>query len=244
MIDLIDPEVPDDTEDFNWFECPILSRRDMLSVIGRCKDLDGRAVNLFRNALTATPRSALVDHYVGPNLYRPGAYYIYTTPDASRYKYRNWRPDVTAFAAEHRTVIACGLFSNPLAWIDPSDLRPSERAYNAGFAVYTIEFDTLPLDGQLAMIWSGKLKRLDAELRQHRDYRGYEVVYSGGKSLHFHICFDLRHLKRDLCIAGNSSYRENWIRDLPDCLLRPAYAMNWDRLVTLAIRANSSPTGP
>ena len=55
-------------------------------------------------------------------------------------------------------------------------------------------------------------------------------MYSGNKSLHFHFCFDLRHLKRDLAVSGNSSYRDNWTRDLPDNLLRPAYAVSWDRL--------------
>src|SRR5207302_10252908 len=55
-----------------------------------------------------------------------------------------------------------------------------------------------------------------------------EVVYSGGKSLHFHFCFDLRHLKHNLAVGGNSSYRDNWTRDVPDCLLRPAYAASWD----------------
>jgi hypothetical protein len=128
---------------------------------------------------------------------------------------------VTAVAVEHQTIAVCGLFSNPLAWIVDTDLLPSERTFNAGFTVYTIEFDSLPLDEQLRIIWSGRLKRIDAELRRYRDYRGYEVVYSGGKSLHFDFCFDLRHLKRNLIVAGNSSYRDNWSRDLPDCLLRP-----------------------
>ena len=48
----------------------------------------------------------------------------------------------------------------------------------------------------------------------------------------FHFCFDLRHLKRDLAVSGNSSYRDNWTRDLPDNLLRPAYAVSWDRLAS------------
>ena len=233
MIDLIEPEALDHPIDFDWFACPMLSRAGMLTATEQCKDLDRRAVNLFRNALKGKPRSGLLEHYIGPNLYEPGAYYIYTTPDPNRYRFKNWRPDVTAFAAANETVIGCGLFSNPLAWITEADLLPSERTYNAGFSIYTIESDSMPLDDQLRIIWSGKLKRIDAELRRFRDYRGYEVVYSGGKSLHFHFCFDLRHLKRDLCMTGNSSYRDNWTRELPDCLLRPAHAANWDRLVTL-----------
>jgi hypothetical protein len=200
----------EDHTDPDWFECPILPRADMLAVIERRRQLDGRSLNLFRNALERKPRSDLLEHYIVPNLYRPGEHYIYTTPDANQYRFRNWRPELTAAAVECQTLAACALFSNPLAWIDETDLRPSERTYNAGFTVYTIESDQIPLDDQLQIIWSGKLKRIDADLRRYRDYRGYEVVYSGGKSLHF------------------------WTRDLPDLLLRPAYAANWDRLAPSA----------
>jgi hypothetical protein len=227
--DIVEPDEPD----VDWFDCPVLSRSAMLALVEQCRDLDGRGVNLFGNALKLPPRSGLLEHYVGPNLYQPGSHYMYTTPDPDRYRYTNWRPEVTAVAVEHQTIEVCGLFSNPLTWIVDTDLRPSERTYNAGFTIYTIEFDSLPLDNQLGIIWSGKLKRIDAELRRYRDYRGYEVIYSGGKSLHFDFCFDLRHLKRNLIVAANSSYRENWSRDLPDCLLRPAYAANWERLAGL-----------
>jgi hypothetical protein len=122
------------------------------------------------------------------------------------------------------------VFSNTLSWIDEANLLPGERTRNAGFAVYTFEPNSDALDDQLRIIYSGQLRQIDADLRRYRDYRGYEVVYSGNKSLHFHFCFDLRHLKRDLAVTGNSSYRDNWTRDLPDNLLRPAYAVSWDRL--------------
>lgn len=224
--DIVEPDGPD----LEWFDCPILPRSDMLAVVERCKKLDGRSINLFRNALVRPPRSDLFQHYIGPNLYHPGSHYVFTTPDPSLYRFKNWRPEVTAAAVDDQSLLACGLFSNPLAWIDEADLSPGERTYNSGFTIYTIEFDSLPIDDQLRIIHSGLLKRVDAELCRYRDYRGYEAVYSGGKSLHFHFCFDLRHLKRDLIVAANSSYRDNWSRDLPDCLLRPAHAANWDRL--------------
>jgi hypothetical protein len=232
-----DPEVETSEEadepDLNWFECPMLPRSNMLAVIERNRELDGRSVNLFRNALAREPRSDLFRHYVGPNLYHPGSHYIYTTPDPSRYRFKNWRPEITAVAIEHRSVAPCGVFSNTLSWIDEADLSPGERTYNAGFSVYTFEPDCNSLEDQLRVIYSGQLRRIDAELRRYRDYRGYEVVYSGGKSLHFHFCFDLRHLKRDLAVSSNSSYRGNWTRDLPDCLLRPAYAASWNRLAAM-----------
>jgi energy-coupling factor transporter ATP-binding protein EcfA2 len=216
--------------DPSWADCPILPRSDILAVIERRKDLDGRTINLLRNALKGQPRSDLLEHYLGPHLYHPGSHYMYTTPDPDRIKFKNWRPEITAMAIEHRSIAPCAVFSNTLSWIDATDLSPSQRTYNAGFAVHTFEPDSDALDAQFRVIYSGKLKRIDADLRRYRDYRGYEVVYSGGKSLHFHFCFDLRHVKHDLAVGGNSSYRDNWTRDLPDNLLRPAYAVSWDRL--------------
>src|SRR5829696_9175695 len=70
-----------DRPDLDWFSSPTMGRADMLAVIERCKDLDGRAINLFRNVLNRQPHSDLLRNYVGPNLYRPDSHYIYTTPD-------------------------------------------------------------------------------------------------------------------------------------------------------------------
>src|SRR5271167_1527202 len=99
-----------DEPDLDWFDCPILPRSDMLAVVERCRLLDGRGINLFGNALKLPPRSGLLDRYIGPSLYQPGSHYIYTTPDPSRYRYKNWRPEVTAAAIEHQSIAACGLF--------------------------------------------------------------------------------------------------------------------------------------
>jgi hypothetical protein len=40
-------------------------------------------------------------------------------------------------------------------------------------------------------------------------------------------------MKRTLVAAPNSSYQSYWRRDLPDSLLRAAYAMSWDRLTSI-----------
>jgi len=53
MSDLID--FVEDAADLDWFSCPVLSRGAMLVAIGRRKELDGRAINLFENALTLRP---------------------------------------------------------------------------------------------------------------------------------------------------------------------------------------------
>ena len=118
MIDPIDDD-PEDTgdittPDLSWPDCPMLPRRDMLAVIERHKDLDGRAVNLFRNALQRPQKSDLFKHYIGPNLYHPGSHYIYTNPDHDRVRHKNWRPEITAKALEYGTIGPCAVFSNTL----------------------------------------------------------------------------------------------------------------------------------
>jgi hypothetical protein len=68
--------IDQDVARLGWFEYPMMSRGDMLAVIERQKDLDGRAVNLFRSALVREPRSDLFRLYIGPHLYHPGSHYI------------------------------------------------------------------------------------------------------------------------------------------------------------------------
>jgi len=98
MIDAID-DGPDDRCDVgepgsSWADCPMLPRGDMLAVIERRKDLNGRGINLFRNALKGQPRSDLFEHFLGPNLFSPGSHHMYTTPDPSRIWFKNWRSAV------------------------------------------------------------------------------------------------------------------------------------------------------
>ncbi len=123
-----------------------------------------------------------------------------------------------------------GLFTNPLAWIDidAPGPRPSDRATNIGFTCYTLEFDKIPLSEQLKIIWDGGLRRTDEILQCFKDYRGYEVVYGGRKSLHFHFVFDLRHWNHDLAFARNSSYQDHWLADFPDTYLREAHEDRWE----------------
>jgi hypothetical protein len=134
-----------------------------------------------------------------------------------------------------------GLFTNPLQWVEVGLPKrtslPSERAINVGFCIYTIEFDKVPLARQLQVIWDGTLrKRVDSALQQFKDYRGYEVVYGGRKSLHFHFVFDLRHWSHDLAFAGNSSYQEYWLEDFPDVYLRNAHENQWSEIATAFVQ--------
>jgi len=233
MTDPIQDEHLDEYEQpgVGWVDCPVLPPTDMLATIKGRDVLDGRSTNLF-GALERPRRSGLVELYVGENLYRPGSHYIYVTPDAEQFGFKCFQPAVTKIVIEAKTFRPCALFSNTLAW---GDTPPSERAFNSGFTVYTMELDRSPLDYQLRIIWSGKLKQMNAELCRFRDYRGFEAVYSGSKSVHFHFILDTRHLNRHLT-AANSSYRDNWTSDLPDALLRPAHALCWQRLAETFVR--------
>jgi hypothetical protein len=83
---------------------------------------------------------------------------------------------------------------------------PLERATNAGFLVCTIEFDgRRPEQFEETLAWtrSGRgdgdfskspFAELDRELRRVAEYRGFSIVLSGGKSLHFHFVFSTQHL--------------------------------------------------
>src|SRR5215208_2752211 len=199
---------------------------------GCIHELGGQGIQLFRNAI-AKSKSALLEEYILPHLLTPGQSYIYVAEDAGKTMRQRFDPGNT-IAATINSDLALpgrwGLFANPLAWIDidGGGPRPSERAINIGFCIYTIEFDKMPLGEQLRVIWNGGLKRTDAILRCFKDYRGYEVVYGGNKSLHFHFIFDLRHGSRDLAFAKNSSYQENWLADFPDVYLREAHQDRWE----------------
>jgi len=132
-----------DTEDIDeilgsrlsWFDCPILPPGEMLATIKRCGGLDGRSLNLFA-ALERPPRSDLFNLYLRENLYQPGSHYVYVTPDAVEYGYKDYRPVMTKGVMQLGKIWPCALFSNTLSW---GKTPPSERTHNAGFGVYTID---------------------------------------------------------------------------------------------------------
>jgi hypothetical protein len=202
-------------------------------------ELGGQDINLFDSAVKKS-KSDLLDYYLRPNLLVPGHAYIYIAEDKGGKGSRpNYDPGNTFVAlANPQTGLAFpgrwGLFTNPLGWveIDAQGPRPSDRPTNIGFCVFTLEFDQIPLPEQLKAIWDGGIGRSDRILRCFRDYRGYEVIYGGRKSLHYHFVFDLRHWKHELAFANNSSYQENWLADFPDRYLREAHQDCWAKIMS------------
>jgi hypothetical protein len=182
-------------------------------------------------------KSDLIERYIRPNLLCSWKSYIYIAGDNGGKMSRTaYDPGNTLVAtnvlSEHDLAFPgpWGLFANPLAWIEigASGPQPKDRAINVGFTCYTLEFDKIPLSEQLQAIWSGGLRRTDLLLQHFKDYRGYEVVYGGKKSVHFDFILDLRHWKHDLAFANNSSYQDHWRADFPDAYLREAHKDRWN----------------
>lgn len=81
---------------------------------------------------------------------------------------------------------------------------PSRRGTNAGLIIVTHEIDTESLDEfEHVLAWTrgaeGDFKKnpfadLDRRLCRCHEYRGYSIVYSGRRSLHFHFFFQTKHL--------------------------------------------------
>jgi hypothetical protein len=209
-------------------------------------ELGRQGVNLFQSALTRS-KSDLLEIYLRPSLLVPGNSYIYIAEDKGGKGGRpNYDPanSLVATIEPPESDLAFpgrwGLFTNPLGWvgIDAEGPRPSDRPINVGYTVYTLEFDKILLSEQLKVIWDGGLRRTAEILCCFKDFRGYEVVYGGGKSLHFHFIFDIRHWNRDLACAGNSSYQEHWLADFPDVYLREAHEDRWN-VVRRAFRSGT-----
>src|ERR1051326_8257722 len=214
-----------------------LSSDTLMACLSSKRDaLGGQGINLFRSALKKS-KSDLLELYLQPNLLCPGKSYIYIAADSGGKGSRpNYDPANSLFAAMEPPESAFalpgrwGLFTNPLGWvgIEAPGPRPSDRPINAGFTIYTLEFDELSLPEQLKAIWDGGVRRTAEILSCFKDFRGYEVIYGGAKSVHFHFLFDIRHWNRDLAYAGNSSYQEHWVADFPDFYLREAHEDRWN----------------
>jgi hypothetical protein len=201
----------------------------------------------FLHAIDA-PDNSLFDLYIRPRLLVDGAYYTYTARSVAEEDQRHaWNPSSTSKLLSlygiERAQSGFAVFTNPLGWpdYDASTGRwagpPSERPINAGYCVYTYEVDKLAggnkvdlVHYMIDVIRGGAVERLDESLRRYFDYRGYTVVYSGSKSFHIHLVFDLRHLSRELAFKGNSKYKARWTSNVPAEYLRDAHKEYFKRL--------------
>jgi hypothetical protein len=105
---------------------------------------------------------------------------------------------------------------------------PSERIVNGGWMVFTFESDTLGLEAQLDW-FMGKSPIIDQvhqTLKGYKDYRGFNAVFSGNKSVHIHIWFDSRHLTKALS-KGARRKAQDWDGDMPPAALKEWYRRKW-----------------
>jgi hypothetical protein len=109
--------------------------------------------------------------------------------------------------------------------------KPLLRATNPGFVVVTIEHDCQNRDQfEEVIFWTtptGGFGDVDVELRKHKDYAGFCIVYSGNKSLHFHFVFDTRHL---IGASFDATSAERWLhRDEQSAIMDGVHQICWDR---------------
>lgn len=123
---------------------------------------------------------------------------------------------------------------------------PLERATNVGFLVATIEFDChCPEQFEENLAWTRSSKgdgdfsrspfaELDRELRRLREYRGFSIVFSGNKSVHFHFVFSTEHFLNApyRAVAGDrvQDFRE------ASALLHNAHCRYWDHVHDTFVR--------
>ncbi|MFT5014876.1 MAG: hypothetical protein ACI9HA_003547 [Dinoroseobacter sp.] len=115
--------------------------------------------------------------------------------------------------------------------------RPSTRIINGGWMVFTFECDD-PSTGALEhqMDWfMGKtppFETVHQRLKQFHDYRGYNTVFSGNKSLHIDLWFDTRHLSRDLSKQTRRKGND-WAGDMPPDAIKELYRDKWCELAQI-----------
>lgn len=119
--------------------------------------------------------------------------------------------------------------------------EPKRRATNIGFQVVTIEYDC-PTIAELeeCLAWTrggdGEFNRsrfaaVDRELTRFKEYRGYTIVFTGNRSLHFHLILATKQLGH---APWNCSAEER-LRHAPSHsdLLHQAHGIYWDTATSI-----------
>lgn len=127
---------------------------------------------------------------------------------------------------------------------DPKDApAPKTRLTNIGFLVVTLEYDCQTVaEFEELLSWTrgrrgdgdtttSAFAEVDRELGKLSDYRGYTIVFSGNRSLHFHCLFSTDHLKNAPSDAP-ADLRRSSFRDC-SALLENAHRIYWDHVDTV-----------
>jgi hypothetical protein len=118
--------------------------------------------------------------------------------------------------------------------------RPSLRGTNAGLIIVTHEIDTESLaEFEEVLAWTrgstgdfdkSPFAELDRRLCGCHEYRGYSIVYSGRRSLHFHFLFQTKHLCNAPWEADASQRKDAGLETA--ALMRNAHDLYWDHACT------------
>jgi len=145
-----------------------------------------------------------------------------------------------AFLFANALTIPCVVGNDPDGC--PQYGPPSKvRTANTGIYVHTLEYDPNEnieefLATQIGWTYGGKkltdcpIGQAYQELCRYRDFRGIEVVWSGNKSCHIHMVFDVRHLAPTCFKMKRRHFGWENIPDLPNGTLRNGFVDAWGNL--------------
>lgn len=120
---------------------------------------------------------------------------------------------------------------------DADASKPIIRVANCGLLIITIEYDCLSLDqfeqnlewtrGKAGDFNKSAIAEIDRTLSRYQDYRGFSIVYSGNKSVHFHFIFSIEHLENCPVDPVVASPESNLMRSK---LIGEAHNFYWDHV--------------
>jgi hypothetical protein len=225
--------------DFNKARLSGGARRQLTEIVSAISQPDGAGRSGLRNLILRNVFDLSRGTYVplAQDFYLKGKF-----PDVSRTLVGSGSsPDLVPFPAP--------LFTNalliPLGY-DGADFhpdqapRPLDRATNIGFLVVTIEFDCRrPEQFEQNLTWTrsrngdgdffgSPFAELDRQFRSVKEYRGFSIVFSGNKSLHFHFIFSTEHLLTVPCGAVAEDRLQDFRR--ASALLHNAHNRYWDHV--------------
>jgi hypothetical protein len=225
--------------DFNKARLSSGARRQLTEIVRTISRPDGAGRTGLRNLILRNVFDLNRGTYVplAQDFYLKGK-----LPDVSRTLVGSSSlPDLVPFPAPFFTnALLIPADYGPASFRSDHAPKPIERATNIGFLVVTIEFDCRrPGQFEENLTWTrsrngngdffaSPFAELDGEFRRLREYRGFSIVFSGNKSLHFHFVFSIEHLLNVPCGAVAADRLQDFRR--ASALLHNAHKRYWDHV--------------
>ena len=124
---------------------------------------------------------------------------------------------------------------------------PRSRAANVGFVLATMEVDCACIDEmEQCLSWTRgeepPISKVHTALCRFKDYRGYNAVFTGNKSIHFHFAFSTTHLLNAPCNLLSDERRKG--ADQASALLHNVHDIIFDRVRDLFVANLNPPQSP